>query len=77
MERNCFVLGTRRIVPTAFRSEILDSIHKLLLGISRVKATLRQYYWLPGSEVEAETYTHVLKLSIQSKNADSRFLLEI
>lgn len=43
IQQNCLFRGTNLVVPRSFRKAIFEALHKLCLGVSRFKATLRQH----------------------------------
>ena len=46
----------RLLVPQSLKQEILQVLHTGHFGVARMKQTLRQYVWWPGSGVDAEKF---------------------
>jgi len=54
IDNGCLFKDQQLIVPPAFRKES-EAVHKLHMGISKPKASLRQYYWWPNMDAEIDT----------------------
>ena len=43
----CLLLGSRVVIPTVFRSQLLDELHSNHVGACRMKMLARSYVWWP------------------------------
>ena len=53
-EGGCLMWGMRVLVPEKLQSKVLKSLHENHLGITRIKAIARSYFWWIGLDREIE-----------------------
>ncbi|CAF4178451.1 unnamed protein product [Rotaria sordida] len=50
----CITWGFRTIIPTCFRKRLLNHLHSSHLGMAKMKAEARQYFWWPLLDKDIE-----------------------
>lgn len=55
MDQGCVLWVNRVVVPYKLRSMLLLDLHESYMGIVRMQAMVRQYFWWPGLNEEIET----------------------
>ena len=48
VEHGCLLWGARVILPRQFRAQLLQELHSIHLGVSRMKSVARSIFWWPG-----------------------------
>ena len=43
----CLLWGSRVVIPTVFRAQLLDKLHSNHVGVCHMKALARSYVWWP------------------------------
>ena len=57
LEQGCVLWGNRVVIPKTLQSMLLLDLHTEHMGVVRMKAMARQYFWWPGMENEIEDIT--------------------
>ena len=69
IEGNCILRGTRVIVPSKLREEVLKELHRSHIGIVRMKMLARSYVWWPKLDSEIEKMVKSCIPCQETKNA--------
>jgi transposase InsO family protein len=57
VEQGCLLWGNRIIIPESLRAHIMLDLHETHIGVVRMKALSRQYFWWPNLSADIEQLT--------------------
>ena len=52
LERGCILWKNRVVIPLVFRRAMLQELHSIHLGVSRMKSVARSFIWWPGLDAD-------------------------
>ncbi|CAF3495196.1 unnamed protein product [Rotaria socialis] len=58
----CITWGIRTIIPTCFRTRLLNHLHSTHSGMGKMKAEARRYFWWPSLDKDIEDLVHQCKI---------------
>ena len=56
IERGVLMWGYRVLIPEKFRKDLLEEMHGAHLGMNKMKAIARQYFWWPNLDANIEEF---------------------
>ena len=62
IEAGCLIWNHRTVIPVVFRRDLLQELHSVHLGTSRMKAVARSYFWWPGLDQDIEVIVSACQL---------------
>ena len=71
-EKGCVLWGSRIVVPTVLRKDVLDLLHIAHQGVVAVKALARSYVWWPRINEEIENVIQLCQACQNSQNRPAR-----
>eukprot|EP00731_Ephydatia_muelleri_P020855 Em0013g582a len=60
-EQGCLLWGTRMVIPTKLRKQVLEELHEGHLGVVKMKSLARSTVWWPGLDTEIENITRACR----------------
>ena len=54
IEANCLVRGYRTIIPDVLRRPLLEELHSVRIGMSRMKSVAHSFFWWPSLDIDIE-----------------------
>ncbi len=70
--KNCVLWGSRVVVPSSARREVLAMLHDAHPGIVHMKGLARSYVWWPGMDGDIEETVKVCKTCQMSRHAPAK-----
>lgn len=70
-EGGCVLWGRRVIIPKIIRRRILEELHEVHMGISRMKSLARSFCWWPGMDMDIENKVRHCYKCQQNRNNPS------
>ena len=68
LSQGCIVWGTRVVIPTYYRQQLLDELHEGHLGMVRMKHVARSFIWWPGIDSNIESAARQCTQCCQTRN---------
>lgn len=75
IEQDCLFWGTRIIIPSHLRGQLLDDFHASHLGIGKIKALARSYVWWPGIDGDIENLVKSCKICAENQKTPPHAML--
>ncbi len=72
VHKNCVLWGSRVVVPSSARREVLAMLHDAHPGIVHMKGLARSYVWWPGMDGDIEETVKICKTCLMSRHAPAK-----
>ena len=72
VESGCLVRGHRTVIPRVFRRSMLRELHSVHVGIVRMKAIARSFFWWPGIDNDIELLAKSCPQCLETSNAPAK-----
>ncbi|XP_018406502.1 PREDICTED: uncharacterized protein K02A2.6-like [Cyphomyrmex costatus] len=77
VEDGCIMWGYRVVIPPSLRAELLVELHGIHLGVVKMKALARSYFWWPGLDKNIEEITKSCKGCLESADDPPKSTLHV
>ena len=68
----CLLWGTRVIIPPPLQAEVLQELHAIHTGASKMKALARSYLWFPNLDKELEDISASCEICLENRPAPAK-----
>ncbi|KAJ8021906.1 hypothetical protein HOLleu_39239 [Holothuria leucospilota] len=68
VDQGCLLWGLRVIIPPKLQSHVLNTLHDEHVGICRMKALARSYFWWPGLDKDIENIANNCEVCVSTRN---------
>lgn len=77
IEQGCLMWGHKVVIPSKFRADLLEELHSSHMGIVKMKALARSYFWWPGLDKEIENLAKSCNLCLGSADSPPKSVLHV
>ena len=68
VEADCVLRGSRVIIPSKYRKQVLQELHSSHLGMCRMKSQARSHVWWPGIDSDIEQLVKSCQFCVEVKS---------